>query len=158
MSTNTQEFIRDFIARGGNYAMLNGIDQSQLDQVHAYASQLFEDGNYEGAKRYYILLISLSHRNFDYFLALGMCCQFLAQYHEAIIYFSRAGLLRIYDPRSSYFAGICYQLIGNPDMAKKAFAASLKWCAAKPEYAAIKLEILQYTNKSVLENENDEPN
>ncbi|MCD4487165.1 SycD/LcrH family type III secretion system chaperone [Chromobacterium vaccinii] len=135
--------VRDFFAQGGTLQALVNLDPADLDRVYAYACQLFDAGDYAGAKRFYLMLARLSHWQFDYWLSLGLCCQRLGEHTEAIFCFGQAGLLRLDDPRSAYLAGLSHQLIGNRPQAAKAFAAALKWCAARPEYAELKAEIQQ---------------
>ena len=134
--------VRDFFNQGGTLQALLSLAPDDLDRVYAYACQLFDAGDYAGAKRFYLLLARLSHWQFDYWLALGLCCQRLNEHEEAVFCFGQAGLLRLDDPRPAYLAGLSHQLIGHTAYARKAFAAALKWCAAKPEHAALKAEVL----------------
>ena len=144
------EAIRDFFGQGGTLQALVDIDPAHLDKLYAYACQLFDAGNYAGAKRYYQLLTRLSHWQFDYWFALGLTCQQLNEHGEAAFCFGRAGLLRLDDPRPSYLAGLSYELTGNTELASKAFTASIKWCSDKPEYAQLKRDIESHARNSIL--------
>ncbi|MDE1712311.1 MULTISPECIES: SycD/LcrH family type III secretion system chaperone [Chromobacterium] len=135
--------VRDFFNQGGTLQALVNLDPADLDSVYSYACQLFDAGDYAGAKRFYLMLARLSHWQFDYWLALGLACQRLSEHEEAVFSFGQAGLLRLDDPRPAYLAGLSHQLAGHPEQAGKAFAAALKWCASKPEHAAIKAEVLR---------------
>lgn len=138
---NDLDTVRDFFQQGGTLQALVGLEPDDLDRVYAYACQLFDAGDYAGAKRFYLLLARLSHWQFDYWLALGLTCQRLSEHEEAVFCFGQAGLLRLDDPRPAYLAGLSHQLAGNPAQARKAFTAALRWCAARPEHAALKAEV-----------------
>lgn len=128
-------------ADGVSLRQLRDVDQVDLDNVYAYAYQLFEAGEYEAAKRGFYMLVRIDHHGFDYWLALGLSCQRLDQHDEAIFCFSRSGALRLTDPRSSYFAGISYQIVDNREYAEKAFNAALKWCASHQEYQSLRARV-----------------
>ncbi|AXE30547.1 CesD/SycD/LcrH family type III secretion system chaperone [Chromobacterium phragmitis] len=134
--------VRAFLQQGGTLQALIDLDPDDLDYVYAYACQLFDVGDYAAAKRFYLMLARLSHWQFDYWLALGLCCQRLEEHDEAVFSFGQAGLLRLDDPRPSYLAGLSHQRSDRPELALKAFDAAAKWCAAKPEHAELKTEIL----------------
>lgn len=142
------EAIRDFFDQGGTLQALVDIDPDHLDKLYAYACQLFEAENYAGSKRYYQLLIRLSHWQFEYWFALGLVCQQLGEHGEAVFNFGKAGTLRLSDPRPAYLAGLSYQLMGNGELAGKAFAASAKWCSDKAEYAELKREVENQVSRS----------
>lgn len=125
---DADDVLKNFLMRGGSIRMLQDIDPSDLDQVYAYATQLFEAEAFKSAKQFYYLLARLDHWNFDYWLALGLSCQRLSQHDEALFCFSRAGMIRIDDPRGAFFAGISYQALGNTVYARKAFNAAIRWC------------------------------
>lgn len=135
--------VRDFFNQGGTVQALLDLDPVDLDRIYAYACQLFDVGDYAAAKRFFLLLSRLSHWQFDYWLALGLCCQRLEEHAEAVLCFGQAGLLRLDDPRSAYLAGLSYQLADQPTMARKALNAAIKWCSDKPEYAALKIDIMR---------------
>lgn len=135
--------IRDFFSQGGTVQTLIDLDPTDLDSVYAYACQLFDAGEYAAAKRFYLLLARLSHWQFEYWVALGLCCQRLFEHDQALFCFGQAGLLRLDDPSPPYLAGLSYCLISNYEMANTAFTTALKWCSAKQEYAALKAEILR---------------
>ncbi|MBC8642938.1 SycD/LcrH family type III secretion system chaperone [Caballeronia sp. EK] len=133
--------VRDFFQRGGTVQALMKMDPRDLEHVYAYATQLFDGGDYAAAKRFYMLLSRLSHWQFDYWFALGLCCQRLSEHMEAVFCFGQAGLLRLDDPRPAYLAGQSYRIAGQPENARKALDAAIKWCASKPEYADLREEI-----------------
>lgn len=145
--------VRDFFRQGGTLQALMKLNPADLDHVYAYATQLFDAGDYAAAKRFYLLLSRLSHWQFDYWLALGLCCQRLGEHTEAVFCFGQAGLLRLDDPRPAYLAGLSYQLAGQPDKACKALNAAIRWCSAKPEYAALKAEIMRQPPLSLRESQ-----
>lgn len=145
--------VRDFFNQGGTLQALINLNPADLDHVYAYACQLFDAGDYAAAKRFYLLLSRLSHWQFDYWLALGLCCQRLSEQAEAVFCFGQAGLLRLDDPRPAYLAGLSHQLVGELDKARKALDAAIKWCAAKPEYAALKAEIMRQPSLSLQESQ-----
>ncbi|WP_312978139.1 SycD/LcrH family type III secretion system chaperone [Atlantibacter sp.] len=133
--------VRDFLHQGGTLQALINLDPVDLDHVYAYACQLFEAGDYAGAKRFYMLLSRLSHWQYEYWLALGLCCQRLEEHDQALFCFGQAGLLRLDDPKPPYLAGLSYRQSAQPEQAAKAFQAALKWCADKPQHLVIKGEI-----------------
>ncbi|EAA3660140.1 SycD/LcrH family type III secretion system chaperone [Salmonella enterica] len=133
--------IQDFLNQGGTLQALFNLDPVDLDCIYAYACQLFETGDYAGAKRYYMLLSRFSHWQYDYWLALGLCCQRLEEHDQAIFCFGQAGLLRLDDPQPPYLAGLSYCQCAQLKQATKAFKTALKWCADKADHLAIKREI-----------------
>lgn len=117
------------------------LNPGDLDCVYGYACQLFDAGDYTGARRCYELLTRLSPGQFNYWLALGLACQRRAEHDEAVVCFGRAGSLRGRDPRPAYHAGVSYRLNGQPERARTAFLAALKGCGERPEHSAFKAEI-----------------
>jgi len=132
------EILRDFFSRGGSIRMLSDVNSQDLETLYNYAGQLFDVGELDAARNYFYLLVQVDHWCFDYWLGLGMCQQRLASHQEAIFCFSRAGMIEVQDPRSSYFAGISYDLTGNWEYARKAFTAAIRWCAACPQYQQLR--------------------
>ncbi|MFB2875177.1 SycD/LcrH family type III secretion system chaperone [Aeromonas jandaei] len=136
------EAVRNYFNQGGTLHALMDVSLDDLDVIYAYACQLFKSADYPAAKRYYMLLTNLCHWQYDYWLALGLCCQRLDEHDEAIFSLVKAAQLRLDDPQPVYLAGISYRLIGNLEQAHKAFQGALKWCSNKSQYDAIKTEVL----------------
>lgn len=122
----------DFVQQGGVLSGLANVDQKDLDLLYRYAMQLMTYGDYHGAKRIFFLLMRLNQSNFEYVYALATCCQQLNEHEEAIFCFGRAGMNRLQDPRSPYFAGISYLALGNRQYAEKSFRAALRICRRLP--------------------------
>ncbi|MDN3611046.1 hypothetical protein QWZ16_15330 [Vibrio ostreicida] len=96
--------MQTFLQQGGSMKMLADVEQHDLDLLHRYGNQLMNYGDYQGAKRIFYLLMKIDQWNFDYFFALGTCCQQLKEHEEAIFCFGRAGIVNVEDPRSPYYA------------------------------------------------------
>ena len=139
------EVLQHFFARGGSIRMLADVRQNDIDQLYAYATQLFNAGEMEAACNVYHLLVRIDHWNFDSWLALGLCHQRLGLHVEAISSFGRAGLIKADDPRSAYFAGISHSLLGHFECARKALNAAIKWCNQRPEH-----EVIQHSAAQLL--------
>jgi secretion system chaperone SscA len=137
------EVLQHFFVRGGSIRMLADIKQNDIDQLYAYATQLFDAGEIEVARNVYSMLVRIDHWNFDCWLALGLCHQRLGLHEEAVVSFGRAGMIKIDDPRSAYFAGISHSVIGNTEFARKAFNAAIKWCNQNPEHETIQRSAAQ---------------
>ena len=145
-SSNVQEnhdVVQRFFARGGSVRMLGEIEQADLNTLYAHANQLFNAGEVEAARNFYTLLSRLDHWNFDYWFALGLSYQRLSDHEAAIYCFSRSGMIRIDDPRSSYFAGVSYRAVDNEAYAAKSFKAAIAWCGDQPVYAGMRLNAEQ---------------
>ncbi|KVX77022.1 SycD/LcrH family type III secretion system chaperone [Burkholderia ubonensis] len=138
------DVLQQFFASGGSIRMLIDVDQRDMDTVGAYADQLFAAGDWAAARNFYFMLARIDHWNFEYWFSLGICYQRLGQHEEAIFCLSRAGMIRVDDPRSSYHAGISYRVTGNLDYACKAFNAARNWCGEQPDYRAFKSNIEQH--------------
>ncbi|QDQ29164.1 CesD/SycD/LcrH family type III secretion system chaperone [Chitinimonas arctica] len=136
-----QPELERFFTQGHTIKARAGLDTSDLDTLYAYGYQLFEAGEYKEALQYFSMLAQMDFWSFDYWLAVGICYQRLGQHEEAIFCFSRAGFASMQDPRSSYYAGISYQLLGNIEYARKAFDASLNWCGVQPQYEPLRNHI-----------------
>ncbi|GAB2892679.1 SycD/LcrH family type III secretion system chaperone CesD [Microvirgula curvata] len=134
----TGDVLRHFLQRGGSIRMLQDIEQADLDRIYAYATQLFEAEAFESARNFYYLLARIDHWNFDYWLALGLSYQRLQQNEEALFSFCRAGMIRVEDPRPAFFAGLCYQVLGNVAYARKAFHAALRWCGSHADHEPVR--------------------
>lgn len=100
------ETLQTFLQQGGSLKMLADVEEKDLDLLYRYGTQLMNYGDYEGAKRIFYLLMKIDQWNFDYFFALGTCCQQLKEHEEAIFCFGRAGIVKVEDPRSPYYAAI----------------------------------------------------
>lgn len=135
--------LQKFYAKGGSLRMLTDVAEEDLASLYAYAGHLFSQGALPEAKRLYLLLTQLDQWNFDYWLALGVCCQRLSEHEEALACFAESAKIRMTDPRSAYFAGVNYQLLGNIAYAKKAYTAALAWCSDHPEYQTLKDTVSQ---------------
>lgn len=149
---NTQPAEHDvlgpFTSRDLPLYLLSDLEGSDVEKLYAYAYNLFEVSEFHSAKQLFLLLIRLDKWNFDYWLMLGLCCQRLAEHEEAIACFAQSGRITIPDPRSSFFAGISYQALGNHSYADKAFNASLKWCSSHPEHQELRTWVLNALGNS----------
>jgi secretion system chaperone SscA len=137
-SDDEYEVLQNFFARGGSLWMLADISKADLDTLYAHATQLFEAGEFAAARNIYLILARVDHWNFEYWFALGLSFQRLAAHEDAVFCFGRAGMIRIDDPRASFFAGISYRAFGNDTYARKAFNAAIKWCGAQSKYLEIR--------------------
>jgi secretion system chaperone SscA len=144
LPADDHDVLQQFFASGGSIRMLADVDPNDLDTVFAYASQLFEAGDFATARNFYFMLARIDHWHFDYWFWLGICHQRLGQHDEAIFCLSRAGMIRVDDPRASYHAGISYRIAGNLVYARKAFHAARNWCGEQPDYRALKANIEQH--------------
>ncbi|WP_341660763.1 SycD/LcrH family type III secretion system chaperone [Vibrio sp.] len=120
------ETLQTFLHQGGSLKMLADVDEKDLGLLYRYGTQLMNYGDYEGAKKIFYLLMKIDQWNFDYFFSLGTCCHQLKEHEEAIFCFGRAGIIKIEDPRSPYFAAINYLAVGNKDYAVKSYKAALR--------------------------------
>lgn len=136
---NDQEILKKFFSQGGSLRMLVDVSKDDLDKIYAYANKLFSEGSFKNAKQFYFLLARFDHWCFNYWLALGLCCQRLSQHEEAVFCFGRAGYVNPDDPHAPFYAGMSYELMGNAKYAFKAFEAALRWCDGQPRYAEIKV-------------------
>lgn len=132
------DILPQFFARGGALRMLADIQIQDLQQLYGYANQLFQGGEIAAAKNFYYLLSCMDHWNFDYQLALGLCHQRLSEHEQAIACFSRAGMIKVDDPRAAFFAGLSYQMHGNTEYANKALRAAITWCGVQVEYQPLR--------------------
>ncbi|CAH0536014.1 SycD/LcrH family type III secretion system chaperone [Vibrio marisflavi] len=151
MNQPDEKSIVEFFQRGGSMKILCDMDESSLDTIYNYAFQLFETGQTAEAYRHFYFLASMDQWNFDYLLALGICCQRMGEHEQAIYCFSRSGQRELADPRSSYYAGISYQCLGNKSYARKAFNAAVRWCSDKPEYQQLKSKVSAALARTMLE-------
>ena len=129
--------LRDLLRQGVTMQALLEIDPKDMDSVYAHACQRYEQRDFIGAKKLLVMLTRLSHWQFDYWLALGLCCQHMGQHEEAVHSFSQSAQLRLEDPRSAYLAGLSLHALGQADIARKAFSAALNWCGDKPEHQTL---------------------
>jgi secretion system chaperone SscA len=137
------EVLQRFFSCGGSVRMLAGIDKCDMDTLYAYATQLFEAGEFEAARNIYVILARADHWSFEYWFALGLCSQRLSGHEDAVFCFGRAGMIHIDDPRASYFAGISYRILGNEEYARKAFSAAMKWCGRQSRYEEIRKSAIE---------------
>lgn len=138
-----EEVLRHFFACGGTVRMLADIKKDDVEQLYAYATQLFESGDVPAARNIYYLLVRIDQWHFNCWLALGLCNQRLNRHDEAVVCFSHSGMITVDDPRSSYFSGISHCLLGHVDCARKAFNAAIQWCNQRPEHAAMQRSAAQ---------------
>ncbi|EIP87800.1 type III secretion system CesD protein [Burkholderia humptydooensis MSMB43] len=141
---DAHEVLQQFFASGGSIRMLVDVDKQDMDTMFVFAGQLFDAGDWAAARNVYFMLARIDHWKFDYWFWLGICYQRLGQHDEAIFCLSRAGMIHIDDPRSSYHAGISYLVAGNLDYARKAFNAARNWCGEVPDHRALKADIEQH--------------
>lgn len=142
---DNEDKVWQFFKDGGSLSALMGLDQENLDKLYAYAFQAYSAGECDRAKRFFLLLAQVDQWNFDYWFALGLCCQRLGEHEEAIFCFAQSAVIRLTDPRSAYWAGINYQLLGNQTYARKAFTTALKLCGQQAIYE----ELRQLTVKAL---------
>ncbi len=132
------DVLQKFFARGGSVWMLTDISKADLDTLYAHATQLFEAGEFAAARNVYLILARVDHWNAEYWFSLGLSFQRLAAHEDAVFCFGRAGMIRIDDPRASFFAGISHRALGNDAYACKAFNAAIRWCAEQSKYREIR--------------------
>lgn len=130
--------LEDYLARGGSIGQLFGVDPEKLATLYAYACQRYDAGDFEGARQLYLALVGIDTNRFEYWLALGLSLQQLQRHDEAIFCFSRSAVLRLADPRSSYLAGLSFQILGERERAIMAYDSAIKWCAAHEEHKALR--------------------
>lgn len=135
--------VKNIFDQGITMQAVLDLDPNDLEHMYAYACQLFESEQYDVAKKYYLMLVRLSHWRFDYWFALGLTYQRLGDHPGAIHSFSQSAQLRMDDPRSAFLSGQSLVLLGRMDNAKEAFEAALKWCGDKTEHAELKKTIQQ---------------
>lgn len=104
------------------------VEESDMKMLSKYASQLYQYGDYEGAKRIFYLLVRVDQWNGDYFFSLAQCYQHCGEHEEALFCFSRSGQINIEDPRSAYLAGKSYLALNNNVYAKRSFEAAIRVC------------------------------
>ncbi|RSD30939.1 SycD/LcrH family type III secretion system chaperone [Vibrio pectenicida] len=122
------ETLQTFLQQGGSLKMLADVEQKDLDLLFRYGTQLMNYGDYEGAKKIFYLLMKIDQWSFDYFFSLGTCCHQLKEHEEAIFCFGRAGIIKIEDPRSPYYAASNYLAVHNKEYAIKSYKAALRVC------------------------------
>lgn len=130
--------LEDYLAQGGSLGELFGVEPEKLDALYAYACQRYDAGDIEGARQIYLLLVGVDTNRFEYWLALGISLQQLRRHDEAIFCFSRSAVLRLADPRSSYLAGLSFQVLGEKERALMAYSSAIKWCAAHEEHKTLR--------------------
>lgn len=148
--SESDDNMQHFLARGGSLKLIAGLNSQQLARLYAYANQLFDTHNFSAAHNIYHLLSCFDQWEPEYLIALGLCHQRLGNHEDAINHFSRAGVIKIDDPRPSFFAGLSYHLLGNATYSNKAFNAAIGWCGDLPEYQEIK-QSAQKMLKTLLE-------
>lgn len=127
------ETLYAYLEQGGTFKELAEVNEGDLNVVYRYALQLMTAEDFEGAKRILYFLTKVDQWGFDYFFNLGICFHELKQHEEAIFCFSRSAVIKMQDPRSSFYAGHNYLALGKPDFATKAYKASLLVCECHPQ-------------------------
>ena len=128
MIKNDSYIIEKFFRRGGTTKDLVDVNQEDLNILYRYGNQLREYNDFQVAKGIFYLLMQIDQWSFDYIFSLGMCCQKLKEYEEAIFCFGRAGIIKIDDPRCPYYAGNNYSSLGNREYAIKSYKAAIRVC------------------------------
>lgn len=144
--------ILDFLAQGGALRMLTNIDEAQLQTLYAFACQQVKRGEVTTAESLFLALFCLDSWNFNYALALGLCQQTRGAHQEALLYFLRAGTVKITDPRPAYYAALSYRKLGNVIYARKAFSAALRWASNRPQHQALRQQAEQALAELPVEN------
>ncbi len=135
-----ERLLEAYLARGGSIGQLFGVEPGKLETLYAYAGQRYDVGDFEGARQIYLVLVGIENSRFEYWLALGLSLQRLQRHDEAIYCFSRSAVLRLADPRSSYLAGLSFQILGETQRAIMAYDSAIKWCAAHEEHKALRAQ------------------
>ena len=156
-ASKEKEAIYQYLQQNGDFRTLFGIDIANMQSIYAYGYHLYNSGNYPDAKRLFMLLARLSYREFDYWLALGLTCQKLAEYNEAIYCFGRATLIDFANPKPVYLAGLTFILVDNTDSANMALASAIKLCGRQQGYMQLKEEIQKLLDSLQKEYPNDQP-
>ncbi|PKH21797.1 CesD/SycD/LcrH family type III secretion system chaperone [Enterobacterales bacterium CwR94] len=143
VTAQSNDDLAHFLSSGGSLRMLTDTKKEDLDTLYDYAVQLFDAGDYPAAQNYFYFLCYLDKWDFNYLFSLGRCYQKMQQHEEALVYLVRAGLIRVIDPRPSFFAGISYQALGNNEHARRAWCSACRWCAELPQYEELKSQAIQ---------------
>ncbi|MFJ2995317.1 tetratricopeptide repeat protein [Pandoraea sp. NPDC087047] len=131
---DAQDILSRFFERGGALRMLADLDEADLARVRAHAAGQFARGQMAAAQRVYFVLATLDQWSFDDWYGLGLCYQRLGQHEQALPCFAKAGVICGSDPRPPYLAGMSYEHTGNREFARKAYDATLRLCAQRPQY------------------------
>ena len=114
-----------YLAKGGSMRELRGLDEKQLEAMYKVAYGRHSSGLYDDALLIFRHLCLLDHRNYSYFLGLGITQSKMGQYAQAAATLSYAQRLDKKDPRAPLAMGGCFIELKKGDLAKQALTSAI---------------------------------
>ena len=110
----------DYFERCGCFSHLLNLSQDEVNDLYAHGTFLFKKKNFTASRNVFFLLNWLEHHNFEYTLMLGLNEYHLDKINDALMCFLRCATILMRDPRSSYYAGLCYIKLNKRNLSIKA--------------------------------------
>lgn len=114
-----------YLAKGGSMKELRGLDNTQLEAMYKVAYGRYSSGLYDDSLMVFRHLCLLDHRNYQYFLGLGVTQSKLQQYTQAVATLSYAGRLDKADPRADVAMAGCFIELKKGNLAKQVLATAI---------------------------------
>jgi type III secretion system low calcium response chaperone LcrH/SycD len=152
-----EEVLTEMVEGGSTLKKAAGINDQFINQIYAYAYNLFQGGKYEKAQEGFETLRLLDPKNALYTFSAAACLHKLQKYHEAIQYYMCAGIINDNDPIPYYHASDCFLKLDNKYGAVFMLTHALLHLKDTPENAIFK-ERLEQSIKSLEKEMKEEMN
>ena len=139
----------NYLAKGGSMKALRGIDQKQLEMMYKVAYGRYDSALYNDSLLIFKHLCRFDHREYRFFLGLGVTQVALQQYAQAAATFSYAEKLDHLDPRASLRMAGCFIELKKLNLARQALVVTIDRASRANQWKQelVKAEkLLEYTN------------
>ena len=118
--------IMDAISKGASIRELQGIPDSVMETIYAYAYKFYQTGRYKEAEVFFRFLVTFESSNADYMMGLAAVMQEQKNYEKAIQAFGLAFALSTNNFRAILHMGQCFLNLKSTQKAKECFEMVLQ--------------------------------
>ncbi len=123
------------LADGIPLSVIKNYSDDEIEAVYNVAYNLYQQHQYEDAKKLFTFLVLHEHADSRFSIGLGGCYQLMGQYDKAIIIYSTAAVIDATNPMPAFHACECYMALKDWDNAKKAVTSIEIICVATADEA-----------------------
>lgn len=114
------------------------VGEKDVAMIFLSAFDYFSGGKYFEAKLLFKALLVLTPDDPNVAIGLGVCCQRLKEYEEAIVYYMLGAMLAPGDPTPFYYTYACYMELNNHFCACAALYNVINRCGDDAKYSHMK--------------------
>lgn len=130
----------DLWSAGGTLAQARGITPRECEAMYTLGHASYSQGKHEDAFKIFAYLVSYSHLESRYQMALAAAMQATHRYEEALKQYLLVTMMRVDDPAPVYHSAECLLALGRNDDAVESLNLVIEAMCKPGEHDAIKAQ------------------